>query len=127
MSALYYRIGFTKVSYAYMFQQTLSNIKNHFIYKYPKSILFLFSKKLNPYLKELIANLFLSCRSKTLKITAVVTDSVTGDKLPEEEASVRFAYNLHDIKFLENTPTTFKPGMTWIGYVGFYHAFVLSD
>ena len=56
-------------------------------------------------------------KRKKIEISANVTEGVSGIELSADDATVPVKTQVHQLKFLAATPSSFKPGLTYIGFV----------
>ena len=54
---------------------------------------------------------------KKIQISANVTEGVSGIKLSAVDTTVPVETQHHQLKFLAATPSSFKPGLTYVGFV----------
>ena len=54
---------------------------------------------------------------KKIQISANVTEGVSGIKLSADDTTVPVETQHHQLKFLAATPSSFKPGLTYVGFV----------
>ena len=55
-------------------------------------------------------------KHKTILVLANVTEGVSGVTL-SDKADITVKTQRHELKFLSGTPSSFKPGLTYVGFV----------